>query len=357
MTLKVRENVSLAELTTLKIGGAARFFVSAKNEGEVADALKFAEQNDLQVFILGGGSNVLIADEGFNGLVLQIALKEISTVRGNDETVFVTARAGEDWDEFCAFCVEKNIAGVECLSGIPGFVGGTPVQNVGAYGQEVAETIASVRAFDRKTKEILELTRADCGFAYRTSIFNTAAKNRFIVLAVIFALQQDGAPKIIYRDLREFFDGKKPTLRETRAAVLKIRRAKSMVIDENDPNSKSAGSFFKNPIVSVREFSEIEARARTLGVIGADEEVPKFAAGENSLKIPAAWLIERSGFEKGFRCGRVGLSANHTLAIVNFENAAARDVLNLKNLIQSKVKEKFGIELKPEPIFVGFEES
>lgn len=357
MSFTVRENVSLAELTTLRIGGAARFFVSATSEADVADALSFAEANDLKTFIFGGGSNVLIGDAGFDGLVLQVALKGIETVSRDGENVFVTAQAGEDWDGFCAFCVEKNLAGVECLSGIPGFTGGTPVQNVGAYGQEVAETISAVRAFDKRTKEVLEMTNGDCRFAYRSSIFNTTEKNRFVVLSVTFALKEGGAPKIVYRDLLEFFGERVPTLQQTREAVLKIRRAKSMVIDTSDPNSKSAGSFFKNPIVGAREFAEIEARAKRFGIVGEDETFPKFAAGENSLKIPAAWLIERAGFEKGFRRGRVGLSRNHTLAIVNYDGAAARDVLDLMKLIQSKVKEKFGVELKPEPIFVGFEET
>lgn len=356
MPLTVSKNVSLAELTTLKIGGAARFFARATEEGDVAEAFRFAREKDLQIFILGGGSNVLIADEGFDGLVLQIALKGISIVDGDGETVFVTARAGEDWDEFCKFCVEKNLAGVECLSGIPGFTGGTPVQNVGAYGQEVSETIFAVRVFDRKSFSIFEMTNADCNFAYRSSIFNTTARNRFVVLAVTFALKSGGAPKIVYQDLREFFGGGRPTLSETRDAVLKIRRVKSMVIDARDANTKSAGSFFKNPTVGMSEFSEIESRARFLGLIAENETIPTFAMGEKRVKIPAAWLIERSGFSKGFVFGRVGLSTNHTLAIVNRGGAAAADVLNLKEEIQSKVKENFEIELKPEPVFVGFYE-
>lgn len=355
MNFKIEENVPLADLTTLGIGGAARFFVRAAEENDVAKALRFAEENDLKVFILGGGSNVLIADAGFDGLVLQIALKGISTVEKGGEMVFVTARAGEDWDELVEICVEKNLQGFECLSGIPGSTGGTPVQNVGAYGQEVSETIASVRAFDRKTREILELTNADCKFAYRASIFNRTHKNRFVVLAVTFALKSGGAPKIVYRDLREFFGDETPTLRETRDAVLRIRRAKSMVVDASDPNSRSAGSFFKNPFVDTQKLSEIESKARALGVVKNGENVPKFTVDENTVKIPAAWLIERSGFSKGFAFGRVGLSEHHTLAIVNRGGATARDVLALKDEIQTKVKEKFGVELKPEPIFVGFE--
>ncbi len=341
----IQENVALAELTTFKIGGKARFFVRAKSENEVVEALEFAEQNSLDIFILGGGSNVLIADEGFDGLVLQIALKGI-LMEARKNRVFVTANAGEDWDAFVKICVKKNLQGVECLSGIPGFVGGTPVQNVGAYGQEICETIVSVRCFDRTTKEIKELTNAECGFAYRTSIFNTMRKNHYIVLAVTYALELNGEPKIVYADLKNYFGKKKPTLTETRNAVIEIRSAKSMVINENDGNSRGAGSFFKNPIVTRKKFAKM---CESFG-----GEIPSFRVDENLLKMPAAWLIEQSGFHKGFQFGRVGLSTKHTLAIVNSGAATAQDVLALKNEIQAKVREKFDVELKPEPIFVGF---
>ncbi|MCY7376477.1 MAG: UDP-N-acetylmuramate dehydrogenase [Pyrinomonadaceae bacterium] len=349
MSFLIEENISLAEMTTLKIGGKAKFFAAAKSEMEVVEALKFAEENNLETFILGGGSNVLIADEGFDGLVLQIALKGIFVERAKDK-ILVTANAGEDWDAFCEFCVAENLPGVECLSGIPGLVGGTPVQNVGAYGQEVSETIFAVKVFDRADSQVKKLSNADCGFAYRSSIFNTSQKNRYIVLAVTFSLTRDGEPKIVYKDLRELFGGKMPTLQKTRQAVLKIRAAKSMVIDERDPNSKSAGSFFKNPIVANERFAEIEKRAKTFGI----ESVPHFKFNENNVKIPAAWLIENSGFHKGFRQGNAAISTKHTLAIVNLGNASARDVWRLKDEIQAKVKEIFDVELKPEPIFVGF---
>jgi UDP-N-acetylmuramate dehydrogenase len=325
--------------------------VSAKSEIEVVEAVGFALENSLEIFILGGGSNVLISDKGFNGLVLQIALKGISMFQEPDETVYVTAQAGEDWDDFVASCVEKNLAGIECLSGIPGFVGGTPVQNVGAYGQEVSETIMSVRAFDRKNNQLIELTNAECGFAYRTSIFNTIEKNRYIVLVVTYALKSGGAPKIVYRDLQKFFGDKNPDLAETRAAVLKIRAEKSMVIDAQDPNSRSAGSFFKNPVVDKRKFAEVSERAKALGI----EEVPHFPFDAESVKIPAAWLIEKSGFQKGFRKGNAGLSTRHTLAVVNAGDATAADILSLKDEIQNKVKEIFGVSLAPEPVFVGFD--
>ena len=347
MNFTIQENVALAEFTTFKIGGKARFFVRANSETEIIEALQFAEQNDLEVFILGGGSNVLIADEGFDGLVLQIALKGISAFTEKDEAIYVTAQAGEDWDEFVGFCIKHNLAGVECLSGIPGFVGGTPVQNVGAYGQEVSETIEMVRVFDRKSKEILELTNADCKFAYRTGIFNTTEKNRFIVLAVTFVLESGGKPKIVYKDLQAHFAGKRPNLARTREAVLQIRRAKSMVIDETDINSRSAGSFFKNPIVENEKLAEIVANTKL-------ESIPTFKFDEKRVKIPAAWLIENAGFKKGYRKKRAGLSANHTLALINRGGATAQEILALKDEIQTKIKEKFDIELVPEPVFVGF---
>ena len=349
MVAKIRENVPLADLTTFKIGGGARFFSRAESETEIVEALEFAGQNDLSVFILGGGSNVLIADEGFDGLVLQIGLKGVSTFAGKNGTVYVTAQAGEDWDEFVKVCVEKNLAGIECLSGIPGFVGGTPVQNVGAYGQEVSATIVSVRCFDRRTKEFRELTGAECGFGYRSSIFNTTSKNRYIVLSVTYALQSNGEPKIAYADLRNYFGEEKPTLAETRNAVLKIRSAKSMVIDAADINTKSAGSFFKNPIVVKEQFEKMRA--------SRGDEIPGYAVGSDRIKIPAAWLIEKSGFQKGYVKGNVGLSTKHTLAIVNLGNAAAKDVLSLKDEIQARVKELFNVELEPEPLFIGFRQA
>jgi UDP-N-acetylmuramate dehydrogenase len=241
------------------------------------------------------------------------------------------------------------LQGVECLSGIPGFVGGTPVQNVGAYGQEVSETIVSVKCFDRKNKQIVELVNTECGFAYRKSIFNTTEKNRYIVLAVTYALTFGGEPKIVYRDLVNYFGESTPDLRETRKAVLKIRAEKSMVINSQDPNSQSAGSFFKNPIVTIEKFADIVERAKKINI----ENVPSYPVNSHLIKIPAAWLIEKSGFQKGFRQRTVGLSTNHTLAIVNFGGAKAADVLALKNRIQAKVREIFDVELLPEPIFVG----
>lgn len=347
----MQKNVALAPLTTLKVGGAARFFVEAKTESEVLQAVSYARENNLPLFVLGGGSNILISDNGFKGLALKIALRGISSDQDKTE-VLITTQAGEDWDQFVKFCVENNLQGVECMSGIPGTVGGTPVQNVGAYGQEVSETIFAVRVLEISSGKILEMKNAECNFAYRTSIFNTTHKNQFIVLAVTFCLKKNGEPKIVYKDLRQVFGERKPDLSETRQAVLQIRAAKSMVIDELDPNSKSAGSFFKNPVVLAEDFTEIERLAGQMGI----ENVPKFVVDNEKIKIPAAWLIENSGFHKGYKFGNVGISTKHSLAIVNLGNGRAQDILALKNEIQAKVKDKFDVLLKPEPIFIGFEE-
>ncbi len=340
--LSIKENIQLAPFTTLGIGGAARFFVEAKSETELVEAIEFAEHRGLPVFILGGGSNVLISDEGFPGLVIRVAIKGIEW--GEQ----ITAGAGEDWDGFVRQCVQRNLAGLECLSGIPGFVGGTPVQNVGAYGQDVSRVIAKVRAFDRRLKQIVELSNADCGFSYRTSIFNSTERNRYVVLAVSFALKANGEPVLLYPDLKNYFAGRtgQPTLAEVRQAVIEIRSRKGMVIVPDDPDCRSAGSFFKNPVLSAEAFAK-------LGAI-ANERPPSFPAADGNVKVPAAWLIERAGFQRGYTKGRTGISSKHTLAIINRGNATAQEVLDLVAEIQTGVQIKFGVALLPEPIFVGF---
>jgi UDP-N-acetylmuramate dehydrogenase len=230
------------------------------------------------------------------------------------------------------------------MSGIPGSVGGTPVQNVGAYGQEVAETIETVRCLDRLTGQIVDLSNPQCGFTYRTSIFNSSERERYIVLSVAYRLTTGGEPRVVYKDLVERFAGEEATLFDVRNAVLEIRGAKSMVIDESDPNSRSAGSFFKNPVIMTAQLDDLRARY---------PDAPSFVFGDG-YKIPAAWLIEKAGFNKGYALGHAGISTKHTLAIVNTGGATAADVIALKDLIQLKVLEEFGIGLEPEPIFVGF---
>lgn len=353
--LSIQENVPLAPFTTLQIGGVARFFVEVQREDELLTALDFAVARRLRVFVLGGGSNVLIADEGFPGLVVRTALRGV-VYRNEGERVLVTANAGEDWDELVRQCVERDLAGIECLSGIPGLVGGTPVQNVGAYGQEISETIVSVRVFDRFERHIAELTNAECCFGYRSSLFNTEACERYVVLAVVYVLKPHGLPALRYPDVKNFFAARpdSPSLQEVREAVRTIRARKAMLIIPGDPDCRSAGSFFKNPVVTKKDLMRLEAAAKAQRLIRDDEGVLHFAAGEDRWKVPAAWLIERTGFKKGYRRGRVGISSKHTLAIVNHGGATAREVLSLATEIHERVRENFGIWLRPEPVFVGF---
>ena len=338
--ISIQEKISLAPLTTLEVGGTARFFLRAENDQQIIEGFGFASREGLPVFVLGGGSNVLISDKGFTGLVIQIALRGVVE---DDSTV--SAAAGENWDSLVAYCVSEKLAGLECLSGIPGTVGGTPVQNVGAYGQEVSETIVSVRCYDRAKDAIVELTNEQCGFSYRTSIFNTSERDRYVVLAVVYSLTKNGRPKIAYKDLVDHFANRDPSLAETREAVLSIRRLKSMVIDPGDSNRRSAGSFFKNPIVDAEKFESIAERYSS--------QVPHFPSSNGNIKIPAAWLIEKAGFHKGFVMGNAGISTKHTLAIINRGGATAAEIIALQSSIQSAVSETFGIELIPEPVFIG----
>lgn len=353
----IQQYVPLAPLTTLGVGGLARFFTTIQLEAELPVALAFAAQHELPVFVLGGGSNLVIADAGFPGLVLQIALHGIEA-RVENTGVHLTAAAGEVWDDLVAYCVAQDWAGIECLSGIPGSVGGTPVQNVGAYGQEVSETIACVRAFDRQTAQIVEMNKAACRFGYRQSLFNTHERDRFIVLSVTYALLAHGAPALRYADLKQFFAAVtvSPTLAEVRAAVLTIRRQKAMVLDPTDPDSRSAGSFFKNPLISTAEFNALEAKARLADVVKAEEPIPHYPVTDTQIKVPAAWLIERAGFAKGYVRGNVGLSSKHSLAIINRGGARASEVIGLMREIQNRVQDRFGLLLLPEPIFLGFEQ-
>ncbi|HYR43394.1 MAG TPA: UDP-N-acetylmuramate dehydrogenase [Terriglobia bacterium] len=346
--LGIKENVAFAPLTTFGIGGPARYFIDAPDEQTVLDAIHWAKDRNLLVFVLGGGSNLLVSDAGFSGLVIKVGISGIQWATENGKMV-VRVGAGEEWDRVVGLCVERGAAGIECLSGIPGSVGGTPVQNVGAYGQEVSEVLVSVRAYDRSTDRITELSRDECGFTYRTSTFNTVAKDRYVVLKVTYALTPDGAPTIRYPDVLREFEGKTaaPALAQVRAAVCRIRARKAMLLVEGDPDCRSAGSFFKNPIISEKQFAELQSVA---GV-----GVPRYpGGGSGKVKTAAAWLIEQAGFSKGYSLGSAGLSTKHTLALVNKGGAKADDIVRLARQIRARVRERFGIELFPEPVFLGF---
>jgi UDP-N-acetylmuramate dehydrogenase len=347
-SLEIHENVALAPLTTLGIGGPARFFAEARDEQSASAALAFAAERALPLFVLGGGSNVLVADEGFPGLVLHICIRGVSEKKAEDKVIF-TLGAGEEWDCFVRAAVERGLGGVECLSGIPGTVGGTPIQNVGAYGQEVSETIAAVRVCDRAARQILTLSNAECGFSYRHSTFLSSARDRYIVLSVTYALPVDGRPQVSYPDVQKHFaSSTPPTLRAVREAVRAIRASKAMLLVPGDPDCRSAGSFFKNPVIREEQYAALNARSPA--------PVPRYPVrnGAGLVKVPAAWLIERAGFHKGYGPGPVGLSSKHTLALVNRGGATARDVLALMREIRDAVHERFGILLAPEPQFVGF---
>jgi UDP-N-acetylmuramate dehydrogenase len=349
----LQENIPLAPLTTINIGGSAKYFVAAASVAEVQEAVAWSGAHNLPLLVLGGGSNLLIADSGWDGLALKIAIAGIERHEEHSANgkVFFEAGAGESWDRFVSTTVQARCAGVECLSGIPGTVGGTPVQNVGAYGQEVSEAIVSVQVLDLNDGRVRNLRTEACEFGYRSSIFNTSARGRFIVLSVTYALMPEGKPRLAYADLKRHFNGwaMPPTLAETREAVRHIRALKGMLIVPGDPDCQSAGSFFKNPVLSEEQHEAVQKRASARQLT-----LPSYPALEERKKVSAAWLVEHSGFRKGFGFGRVGISHKHALAIVNRGGATAADVLALKEQIQQRVEEIWDVQLEPEPVMVGF---
>jgi UDP-N-acetylmuramate dehydrogenase len=351
--LAISENVPLAPMTTLGIGGPAKYFAEVTNEEELAAGIRWARDRGLPLFVLGGGSNIVVADAGFPGLVLRVSIRGID-IHLEDNAVTATAGAGEEWDPLVAHCVQSNYAGIECLSGIPGRIGATPIQNVGAYGQEVSETIVSIDAIDLTTGRPTRMAAEECGFGYRTSRFKTSDRDRYIITGVTYRLAINGAPAVRYPELRAYLDENglsDARLADVRDAVLAIRRRKAMVIDPADPDSRSVGSFFVNPAVSPKEFEQI--KARIAAVLKEGDAIPTFPIPEGQVKIPAAWLIERAGFRRGHVHGNVGLSTKHPLAIINRGGGTAREVADLAAEIRGRVFEVYGITLTPEPIFVG----
>lgn len=338
-------DVQLAPCTTLRIGGPARWFAEAATEDDIATGVAFSREHGLPLFILGGGSNLLVSDSGFPGLVLHMGLRGIAQT---GECGLFSVAAGEPWDAFVSVTVSKGYAGLECLSGIPGTVGGTPVQNVGAYGQEVSQTISAVRAFDRETQQFVTLRSAECGFTYRQSIFNSTARERYIVSRVDYSLIENGEPALAYEDLKRHFGDRSPVLSEVRSAVLAIRERKGMLIVPGQGDSLSAGSFFKNPVVPL---AGLERVANALAT--ESRSIPRYPAGNGAVKVPAAWLLEQAGFHKGYVLGNAGISSRHTLALINRGGAKAADMIALRNKIVEAVEKRFGIHLEPEPVWVS----
>jgi UDP-N-acetylmuramate dehydrogenase len=346
VTATILEQVPLAPFTTLGVGGPARYFIRAGSEKTVEEAIEFSRSEHLTLLVLGGGSNLLVADEGFPGVVIRV---EIAGVEWMDEgsRVRLLAGAGEEWDKLVADCGARQLYGVECLSGIPGSVGGTPIQNVGAYGQEVATTLSHVDVYDLVSASFIRMTREECGFAYRTSVFNTTAAGRYIVLRVGYTLPKSGEPYVQYPELKNELAGvPQPTLPDVRQAVRRLRARKAMLIQPDDPNCRSAGSFFKNPLVTEEMFAAIQSQA--------GQAPPRYAADAGRIKTSAAWLIERAGIHRGYSKGRAGISSKHTLALINKGGATAAEIVALAREIRTRVEDRFGVRLMPEPVFAGF---
>ncbi len=397
----VREQVALAGYTTLGLGGPAARFVEADGDEQIVAAVRAADQRGDPVLVLGGGSNLVVADAGFPGTVVRVAARGIAAAADGDR-VAVNVAAGEDWDALVGWCVGSGLSGLECLSGIPGLAGATPIQNVGAYGQDVAETLIAVRVYDRRRDVTTELTNADCGFGYRTSAFKRAVTakpgtgtggpastgagtggpatagagaaagdvtGRYVVLGVTFRLASDplSAP-VRYGELARSLgvaEGDRVPLADARNAVLRLRRGKGMVLDPADPDTSSAGSFFTNPVLDQEQMAALE-KTVTAGW-GGDVTVPRFPAGDGRVKVPAAWLIEHAGFSKGYpgrgyqaadgrRDGGMPgprISTKHTLALVNPGGATTSSLLALAREIRNGVRGTFGVELVSEPVLVG----
>jgi UDP-N-acetylmuramate dehydrogenase len=347
----LEQNRPLAPLTTLAIGGPARWFVEARSEAQIADAADWARERGSPMFVLGGGSNLLVADEGFDGLVVHVALRGIEIGRDGKTEIYRVA-AGEVWDSFVARTIKDGCAGIECLAGIPGTVGGTPVQNVGAYGQEAGTSIECVRALDLRTRTIVELPAAECGFGYRRSRFNSTDRGRYVVTHVDFRLKPGGSPTLRYAELQSAFpQGSNPDLAQVAGAVRRIRRSKGMLLVAGDPDCQSAGSFFKNPVVArqrVEQIASVSGQAPPCFPSGKESK------SEEAVKLSAAWLIEQSGFAKGFVRGAAGLSSRHTLAVINRGGAKAWEILELADEIAQAVERRFSIRLEREPELLGF---
>ncbi len=346
MTLTIGSNVPLAPRTSLELGGSAEALVEVSTVAEMAEALEWAKASDRTVSILGGGSNVVIADQGVAGLVLVPALRGIDIGRSGNGAVVIVA-AGEKWDDVVAETVTEGLMGLECLSGIPGTVGATPIQNVGAYGVEVSDVIEWVEVYDRRAGKVVRLAPQQCSFGYRTSSFRQCP-DRSIVTRVAFRLRADGRPMIRYPELERAVrsGGIPPDAMTVREAVMTLRRGKGMVLENGAP--RSVGSFFVNPIVDAQDLAAVEKAA------GDGKAVPRFPAGESLFKIPAAWLIEHAGFGCGYRRGSVGVSEHHALALVHHGGGRTRDLVALAAAIRDGVEQRFGIRLRPEPVFWGF---
>lgn len=348
--MRVDEGAPIAPLTTLRLGGPARRIVTAEREAEVVEIVRELDARGEALLVVGGGSNLVVADAGFDGTVVRMATRgRSSEARGG--RVLVTAQAGEPWDDLVGAVVSEGLAGVECLAGIPGLVGAVPVQNVGAYGQDVSESIVHLRAYDRALGRVVAIEQGECAFAYRSSAFR--GRDRYVILDVTFALEpsSDGRP-VRYAELARALGlevGERAPLARVRSAVIELRRKKGMVLDPSDPDTTSAGSFFTNPILSADALAALRERVDGQGPI------PVFPEPDGRSKVSAGWLIERAGFTKGFagEGGRVAVSSKHALALTNRGGATTSELLALARRVRDGVRARFGVTLENEPVFVG----
>ncbi|MGM9991887.1 MAG: UDP-N-acetylmuramate dehydrogenase [Candidatus Bruticola sp.] len=348
----IKANVALSSLTTFEIGGPAAYLAEPTNLSELKESVIFARQQNLPIFPIGSGSNILAADTGFSGLLIRSKMKDLKVTDRDDFTYF-EAQSGVLWDDLVAQSVSFKAAGIECLSGIPGQVGAAPVQNIGAYGQEAAQSLERVQVLDLENLELKTIPAADCAFDYRTSNFKTIWKGRFFITAVVLKLRRQGQASLRYQDLERFFAAQlaadshwRPNLDEVRRAVLQVRASKSMLYDLQNPNHRCAGSFYLNPIIERSKAQQLKKRYPSIQIYDV--------ANRNMCKISAAWLVEQAGFGKGFRRNRAGVSSAHTLALINTGDGSAADILALSSDIIAAVQEKFGINLVPEPVMLGF---
>jgi UDP-N-acetylmuramate dehydrogenase len=353
VSLSILSDVPLAPRTTFELGGPARYLAEITDAGDALAALEWAKVKALPVFVLGGGSNLVVADEGFAGLVLHMKTRALRWSENAGE-MRVEVAAGETWDDVVRAAAERGVWGIECLSGIPGMAAAAPVQNIGAYGQEVAESLRSVRVLDRATLARRELAPDECDFGYRTSVFKRQP-DRFVILSVILGFPSHAKPNLRYAELAAALADASPSPLTVRDTVLALRRKKAMVWDAADPNHRSAGSFFTNPIVTAEFAAELARRCVTAGLIAEPSAMPRFDLPDGRVKLAAGWLIERAGICKGLRMGAVGVSTRHALALVHHGGGSTADLVRLARHVRTTVFDRFAVELEPEPFFLGLD--
>ena len=357
--MREEHGVNLSGLTTMRVGGPAERLVTVQTTDELVDAVREVDDADEPLLLIAGGSNLVIADDGFAGSVVRVDTSGIDLESAGAEPgeVMVRVAAGESWDQVVVQAVAQGWSGIEALSGIPGYAGSTPIQNVGAYGQEVAQTIDSVRVWDRREQQVRAVANADCGFTYRSSLFK--AESRYVVLDVLFRLHVSAfSGPVDYAGLALALGvetGERVPLADAREAVLDQRRQRGMVLAAGDHDTWSCGSFFTNPVLSRRSYAALQSRVETcLGSAAGSARLPRFDAPEGGVKTSAAWLIDKAGFGKGYGLpGPAALSTKHVLALTNRGSATAQDILALAREIRDGVSDAFGVSLVNEPVLVG----